>query len=193
MRLAVYLYCLLGSIIFCNTTGFHAPVGIIRGLDDVREVGTYAWGAATLAHMYRALGKASRARCKTFVGCQTLLQSWIYEYFPTLRCRASPMPRAANDPLAGRWDGARIAPRKVSEGQNRLQMFREQLDRLTHMHVEWLPYGVNPVRGDAFWSLYRGCIHAFDYMEPHDPTRVLRQYGFRQCHVVGRIPPTHPR
>ncbi|CAN0858453.1 hypothetical protein LINGRAHAP2_LOCUS7256 [Linum grandiflorum] len=57
------------------------------------------------------------------------------------------------------------------------------------MHVEWLPYGVNPVRGDAFWSLYRGCIHAFDYMEPHDPTRVLPQYGFRQCHAVGRIPP----
>ncbi|CAN0917526.1 hypothetical protein LINGRAHAP2_LOCUS30346 [Linum grandiflorum] len=23
--------------------------------------------------MYRALGKASRARCKTFVGCQVLL------------------------------------------------------------------------------------------------------------------------
>ncbi|CAN0846603.1 Protein MAIN-LIKE 2 [Linum grandiflorum] len=133
---SVYLYCLLGSIIFCNTTGSHAPARIIRDLDDVREVGAYAWGAATLAHMYRALGKASRARCKTFVGCQTLLQSWIYEYFPTLRCRTSPMPRAANDPLAGRWDGARIAPRKVLEGQNRLQMFREQLDRLTHMHVE---------------------------------------------------------
>ncbi|CAN0847456.1 Protein MAIN-LIKE 2 [Linum grandiflorum] len=99
---SVYLYCLLGSIIFYNTTCSHTPVGIIRGLDDVREVGTYAWGAATLAHMYRALGKASRARCKTFVGCQTLLQAWIYEYFPTLRCRASPMPRAANDPLAGR-------------------------------------------------------------------------------------------
>ncbi|CAN0846612.1 Protein MAIN-LIKE 2 [Linum grandiflorum] len=91
---SVYLYCLLGCKIFCNTTGSHAPVGIISGLDDVREVDTYAWGAATLAHMYRALGKASRARCKSFVGCQTLLQSWIYEYFPSLRCRASPLPRA---------------------------------------------------------------------------------------------------
>ncbi|CAN0857958.1 Protein MAIN-LIKE 2 [Linum grandiflorum] len=160
-------------------------------LDDVREVDTYAWGAATLAHMYRALGKASRARCKSFVGCQTLLLSWIYEYFPSLRCRASPLPRAESEPLAGRWDGGRIAPRRALEGQNRLEMFREQLDRLTHTHVEWLPYGVNPFRGDALWSLYHGCIHAFDYMEPHDPLRVLRQYGFRQTHMVARTAPLH--
>ncbi|CAN0857993.1 Protein MAIN-LIKE 2 [Linum grandiflorum] len=190
-EVSVYLYCLLGSMIFCNTTGSHAPVGIISGLDDVCEVDTYAWGAATLAHMYRALGKASRARCKCFVGCQTLLQSWIYEYFPRLRCRASPLPRAESEPLAGRWDGGRIPPRKALEGHNRLEMFREQLDRLTHTHVEWLPYGVNPFRGDALWSLYRGCIHAFDYMEPHDPTRVLRQYGFRQNHMVARTAPLH--
>ncbi|CAN0896677.1 Protein MAIN-LIKE 2, partial [Linum grandiflorum] len=172
-------------------TGSHAPVGIISGLEDVREIDTYAWGAATLAHMYRALGKASRARCKSFVGCQTLLQSWIYEYFPSLRCRASPLPRAESEPLAGRWDGGRIAPRRALEGQNRLEMFREQLDRLTHTHVEWLPYGVNPFRGDALWSLYHGCIHAFDYMEPHDPLRVLRQYGFRQTHMVARTAPLH--
>ncbi|CAN0925953.1 hypothetical protein LINGRAHAP2_LOCUS35043 [Linum grandiflorum] len=70
-------------------------------------------------------------------------------------------------------------------------MFREQLDRLTYTHVEWLPYGVNPFRGDALWLLYRGCIHAFDYMEPHDPTRVLRQYDFRQSHGAARIAPAH--
>ncbi|CAN0846064.1 hypothetical protein LINGRAHAP2_LOCUS4270 [Linum grandiflorum] len=69
-----------------------------------------------------------------------LLQSWIYEYFLSLRCRASPLPRAESEPLAGRWDGARIAQCTALEGQNRLEMFREQLDRLTHTHVEWLPY-----------------------------------------------------
>ncbi|CAN0858521.1 hypothetical protein LINGRAHAP2_LOCUS7294 [Linum grandiflorum] len=68
-------------------------------------------------------------------------------------------------------------------------MYREQLDRLTHTHVEWLPYGVNPFRGDALWSLYRRCIHAFNYMEPHDPTRVLRQYGFKQSHMIPPPPP----
>ena len=28
--------------------------------------------------------------------------------------------------------------------------------------------------------MYNGGIHAFDYVEPHDPSRVLRQYGYRQ-------------
>ncbi|CAN0892049.1 hypothetical protein LINGRAPRIM_LOCUS126 [Linum grandiflorum] len=50
---------MLGSMFFCNTTGSHTPVGIISGLDNAREVDTYAWGATTLAHMYRAHGKAS--------------------------------------------------------------------------------------------------------------------------------------
>ncbi|CAN0925955.1 Protein MAIN-LIKE 2 [Linum grandiflorum] len=89
-------------MLLCNTTGSHAPVKIISGLDNVREVDTYAWGTATLTHMYRELGKASRAWCKTFMRCQTLLQSWIYEYFLSLRCRASMLPRADSDPLAKR-------------------------------------------------------------------------------------------
>ncbi|CAN0907803.1 hypothetical protein LINGRAHAP2_LOCUS24997 [Linum grandiflorum] len=35
--------------------------------------------------MYRELGKASRANSKKSSGCMTLLQSWIYEYFLSLR------------------------------------------------------------------------------------------------------------
>ncbi|CAN0838581.1 hypothetical protein LINGRAHAP2_LOCUS2230 [Linum grandiflorum] len=30
-------------------------------------------GDAALAHLYKSLGKASRAKCKTFVGCQIKL------------------------------------------------------------------------------------------------------------------------
>ena len=41
-----------------------------------------AWGAETLAYMYRQLGMAFRAGYKTIAGCLTLLQTWIYEYFP---------------------------------------------------------------------------------------------------------------
>ena len=32
-----------------------------------------AWGAVTLAYLYRQLGMASRAGCKTIAGCLTLL------------------------------------------------------------------------------------------------------------------------
>ena len=52
------------------------------------------WGAVTLAYLYRQLGMTSRVGCKTIVGCLTLLQIWIYEYFPAFR----PHPRHANVP-----------------------------------------------------------------------------------------------
>ncbi|CAN0925656.1 hypothetical protein LINGRAHAP2_LOCUS34882 [Linum grandiflorum] len=51
--------------------------------------------------MYRELGKASRANSKKFSGCMTLLQSWIYEYLPSLRGADSPASRAVGAPLAG--------------------------------------------------------------------------------------------
>ena len=53
-----------------------------------------AWGAVTLAYMYQQLGMASRVGCKTIAGCLTLLQTWIYEYFPSFR----PHPRQADVP-----------------------------------------------------------------------------------------------
>ncbi|CAN0875144.1 Protein MAIN-LIKE 1 [Linum grandiflorum] len=178
----IYLFCLLGYTLFTDTSGSRAKVGIIGGLTDVRSVDKKAWGAAALAHMYRELGKASRANSKKFSGCMTLLQSWIYEYFPSLRGVDSPTSRDVGAPLAGRWSG--------EAGQQRLYMLRDRLDRLTHAHVEWLPYGSSPVNGDARWSQYFGGIHAFDYIEPHTPSRVLRQYGYRQTLMVARIPYT---
>ncbi|CAN0839607.1 Protein MAIN-LIKE 1 [Linum grandiflorum] len=132
--------------------------------------------------MYRELGKASKANSKKFSGCMTLLQSWIYEYFSSLRGSDSPASRDVGAPLAGRWSG--------EAGQQRLYMLRDRLDRLTHAHVEWLPYWSSPVSGDARWSQYFGGIHAFDYIEPHTPSRVLRQYGYRQTLMVARIPYT---
>ncbi|CAN0915847.1 Protein MAIN-LIKE 1 [Linum grandiflorum] len=138
----IYLFCLLGSTLLPDTTGSCAKIGILESLADVRKIREYAWGAATLAHMYRELGKASRAKSMNFCGCMTLLQSWIYEYFPSLRRVDSPASRDVGAPLVGRWDDVR----------------------------------------------YLGGIHAFDYIEPHDPTRVLRQYGYRQTLKVDRIP-----
>ncbi|XP_057517610.1 protein MAINTENANCE OF MERISTEMS-like [Amaranthus tricolor] len=52
------------------------------------------WGAVTLVYMYRQLGMTSRVGCKTIAGCRTLLQTWIYEYFPAFH----PHPRQADVP-----------------------------------------------------------------------------------------------
>ncbi|CAN0905114.1 Protein MAIN-LIKE 2 [Linum grandiflorum] len=67
----IYLFCLLGSTLFTDSSGSRAKVGIIGGLTDVRSVDKKAWGAAALAHMYRELGKASRANSKKFTAGPT--------------------------------------------------------------------------------------------------------------------------
>ncbi|CAN0904216.1 hypothetical protein LINGRAHAP2_LOCUS22964 [Linum grandiflorum] len=59
---------MLGSTLFTDTSGFRAKVGIIWGLTDVRLVAEKASVAAALAHMYRELGKGSRAKRKNYSG-----------------------------------------------------------------------------------------------------------------------------
>ncbi|CAN0847351.1 Protein MAIN-LIKE 1 [Linum grandiflorum] len=112
----IYLFCLLGYTLFSDTSGSRTKVGIIGGLTDVRLVAEKAWGAAALAHMYRELGKAFRPKGKNFSGCMTLLQSWIYEYFPSLRRADSPKSQDGGAPLAVRWDGVRLCGQSREEG-----------------------------------------------------------------------------
>ena len=80
-----FLLLTLGSTLFVNKSGSRLfPANFIE-LSDLEAVGTYSWGSATLAHLYRQLGLASRTHAAGVGGCLTLLQAWIYEYFPCFR------------------------------------------------------------------------------------------------------------
>ena len=83
---------IVGSILLAdkNKTGMR-PHLILTVNADQDEI---AWGAVMLAYLYRQLEMASRAGCKTIAGCLTLLQTWIYEYFPAFR----PHPRQVDVP-----------------------------------------------------------------------------------------------
>ncbi|RYR09989.1 hypothetical protein Ahy_B05g078437 [Arachis hypogaea] len=59
----------------------------------------YSWGSACLAHLYRALCRASRYNCKEIDGPLTLLLGWAWIRLPYL----SPLPREPRSfPLANR-------------------------------------------------------------------------------------------
>ncbi|CAN0843328.1 hypothetical protein LINGRAPRIM_LOCUS176 [Linum grandiflorum] len=88
----------------------------------------------------------------------TLLQSWIYEYFPSLRGADSPASQDVGAPLAGRWDGVRLGGQSGEAGQQRLYMLCDRLDRLTHAHVEWLPYGSSPVSSGDLLGGFGGIL-----------------------------------
>ncbi|CAN0913311.1 Protein MAIN-LIKE 1, partial [Linum grandiflorum] len=110
--------------LFTDYSGSRTNVGILGGLTDVRLVHEHAWKATALAHMYRELMKASRAKDKNFCGCITLMHSWIYEYFLSLRRVDSPTRRVVGAPLAGRGDSFRLSRQTRVEGQQRLYMLR---------------------------------------------------------------------
>lgn len=69
-----YLLYLVGSTIFSTTTGNKVPVMYLPLFGDFDEAGKYAWGAAALSFLYRALGNASLRSQSTISGCLTLLQ-----------------------------------------------------------------------------------------------------------------------
>lgn len=69
-----YLLYLVGSTIFSTTTGNKVPVMYLPLFGNFEEAGKYAWGAAALSFLYRALGNASLKSQSTISGCLTLLQ-----------------------------------------------------------------------------------------------------------------------
>lgn len=69
-----YLLYLVGSTIFSTTTGNKVPVMYLPLFENFVRCGQYAWGAATLSFLYRALGNASLKTQSTISGCLTLLQ-----------------------------------------------------------------------------------------------------------------------
>ncbi|GFP80828.1 serine/threonine-protein phosphatase 7 long form homolog [Phtheirospermum japonicum] len=58
-RTRAYLLYLIGSTVFSTTTGNKVPVMYLPLFEDFDEAGKYAWGAAALSFLYRALGNAS--------------------------------------------------------------------------------------------------------------------------------------
>ena len=69
-----YLLYILGCTLFGDKTGTKVNVCYLRLLEDASSVQEYAWGAATLAFLYRQLGSASRFRTSQMCGYLTLLE-----------------------------------------------------------------------------------------------------------------------
>ncbi|XP_057548371.1 protein MAIN-LIKE 1-like [Amaranthus tricolor] len=173
-----YYMAVIGSTLLADKTRIGMrPHPILAVNDDQQDV---AWGAVTLAFLYRQLGMASRAGCKTIAGCLTLLQTWIYEYFPAF----CPHPRREDVPNITRAE--MWTPKKPCRELDRLRECRKVLDSLTETQVEWTPYNsaAGALLNDHPRTTVIGGITCFDVVEVYLPERTLRQIGFVQA-----IPP----
>ncbi|XP_042495192.1 uncharacterized protein LOC122074424 [Macadamia integrifolia] len=128
-----------------------------------------------------------------------LLQLWIWERFPLLRPNDSPNPLLQGEPRVGRWHKCSSKVRFKLKLPH-VRSILKQID-----NFKWRPY-VSDVNNWQFPSFYKereellkgGClieenelqsfVHCirccelvgFDYMEPYQPHRVARQFGFDQ-------------
>ncbi|KAL2925664.1 Protein MAIN-LIKE 2, partial [Bienertia sinuspersici] len=148
-----YLVTLLGSTLFIDKTVDRASTLLFSLTTDLVGVKTYSWASATLAHLYRELGKASRAECAQLAGPSTLLEAWIYEHFPMFRPSLNSNFIPDSHPRAMRWDIHTSTPKLTSS----LKAHRRRLDDMKVEEVIWLPYGSN-VADNFPLSLYHGCI-----------------------------------
>ncbi|XP_052114661.1 serine/threonine-protein phosphatase 7 long form homolog [Arachis duranensis] len=97
------IFCLLGSTLFTDKSTAYAHAKYLPLLRDFKRIHTYSWGSACLAHLYRALCRASRYDTKEMNDPLNLLFVWTWE---RLSCIA-PVPRQslppAEIPVAMRW------------------------------------------------------------------------------------------
>ncbi|XP_012836256.1 PREDICTED: serine/threonine-protein phosphatase 7 long form homolog [Erythranthe guttata] len=183
-RVQSYLTFLIGATLFPDKSCDRIKPWYMRILDEpeLKNVGNYSWGSACLAYLYRELGICSRAMSKGLSGCTTLLQCWIYEYFPCLRPEKSVRHRELY-PHCRRW--------QLSSKAGTLQHVRDILDNMSGEDVYWLPYGPG-VHTSIPRTLYHGTIQYMWIVEPYMPDRVLRQFGFVQTIPRGLISSMEP-
>ncbi|XP_044492827.1 protein MAIN-LIKE 2-like [Mangifera indica] len=186
-----YLLYLVGSTIFSTTTGNKVPVMYLPLFGDFEDAGTYAWGAATLAFLYRALGNASVKSQSTICGCLTLLQCWSYYHLNIGRPKLHRDPVHDHFPFVLRWKGKQSGPTINRD----VIFYRKALDSLKPSDVEWLPYKYidstvipEDIKSTLILGRSRTMLICFDKAERHLPDRCLRQYGMLQA-----IPEDVPR
>ncbi|KAL4305923.1 hypothetical protein AHAS_Ahas16G0126800 [Arachis hypogaea] len=148
---------------------------------DFHRISGYSWGAASLAHLYRSLCRASRYNCKEMDGPLMPLFVWAWERMPFL----APIPRDQlgniGVPLARRWSHWRRHTRYI---RRPIAHFRRGLDDMGVDDFIWRPYmGVGISDGLAPHMIMcstQSPLVSFECIEWHATDRVRRQFGMQQ-------------
>uniref|UniRef100_A0ACD5XQN3 Uncharacterized protein n=1 Tax=Avena sativa TaxID=4498 RepID=A0ACD5XQN3_AVESA len=138
-----YILSLLCGVLFPDGTGRMSLI-YLPLIADLSLVGTYSWGSAALAFLYRALCSVSSSHnIKNIGGSLLLLQLWSWEHSHVGRPLARSSPSMVTDipqdlpPIGFRWVGARAQ----SENATRcLKQYRDELNLQRADQLKWEPY-----------------------------------------------------
>ncbi|QHO18913.1 uncharacterized protein DS421_11g324510 [Arachis hypogaea] len=137
-----YIMMLLGTQLFADKSGNHIHIRWLPYVARLEEMGSYSWGSAVLAWLYRCMCRVANRHVVKLAGPLQLLQSWIFWRF--LRFRPAGYD-TCSWPLASRWSG--YSP-SYSEKGPRVQNTRLKIDMLQPRNFIWMPYSSPEV---FFW------------------------------------------
>ncbi|MQL69669.1 hypothetical protein Taro_001984 [Colocasia esculenta] len=175
-----FLVLFLGRLLFA-TRGDAVHCRFLPLLEDLGEIGGYAWGAAFLAHQFDSLGASERQTSTS--GFYPFLQVWAYLHLPALG--RGDLTRPGLVPIARRWDSRRDT-RHLADQLERLQ---EAIDSYPYLGVVWQLYleegdeghpwlvQAHPYFGRSVW------LHALNLVLPLHLHLSQRSLGLRQSVV----------
>ncbi|MQM21094.1 hypothetical protein Taro_054127 [Colocasia esculenta] len=175
-----FLILFLGRLLFA-TRGDAVHCCFLPLLEDLGEVGGYAWGAAFLAHQFDGLSASERQTSTS--GFYPFLQVWAYLHLPALG--RGDLTRPGLVPIARRWDSRRDTRHLVDQ----LERLQEAIDSYAYLDVVWQPYlgegdegqpwlaQARPYLGRSVW------LHALNLVLPLNLFLTQRSLGLRQSVV----------
>ncbi|KAL3373857.1 hypothetical protein AABB24_005705 [Solanum stoloniferum] len=188
-----YMFWMIAGLMLADTSGGLLKLMYLPMLEDITAVGSYSWGSATLAYLYRFLCKASQSTQNEIAGFLPLLQIWAWERVTVLRPQIVAQRDTRNifpvglprGPHAARWF-AHFSWTDTTK--HVLRVFRDALDSMTEDQFIWEPYSSDIIEslpeycrfGRDIWRA-RVPIFCWDVVEVHLPDRVMRQFGLVQA------------
>ncbi|MQL96126.1 hypothetical protein Taro_028800 [Colocasia esculenta] len=171
MDLRRFLVLFLGILLFA-TRGDIVHCRFLPLMEDLSEVGGYAWGVAFLAHQFDSLGASERQTSMS--GFFPFLQVWAYLHLPAVG--RGDLTRSGLVPIARRWDSRRDS-RNLGDQLERLQ---EAIDSYPYLDLAegdegqpWL-LQARSYFGRLVW------LHALNLVLPLHLYLIQRSLGLRQ-------------
>ncbi|MQL98352.1 hypothetical protein Taro_031061 [Colocasia esculenta] len=170
-----FLVLFLGRLLFA-TRGDAVHCRFLPLLEDLGEVGGYAWGAAFLAHQFDGLSALERQTSTS--GFYPFLQAYLH--LPALG--RGDLTRPGLVPIARHWDSRRDTRHLADQ----LECLQEAIDSYPYLDVVWQPYlgegdegqpwlvQTRPYIGRLVW------LHALNLVLPLNLFLTQHSLGLRQ-------------
>ncbi|KAK9140222.1 hypothetical protein Scep_009903 [Stephania cephalantha] len=98
-----FLLYLLSYTLFVDKSGSRVSIALLKLLENLDDVGNYAWGATALAYLYCQLGSATRVEVLQIVRYLTLFEGWVYEHFELRFATSNAKYMDQLQPRVSRW------------------------------------------------------------------------------------------